>query len=170
MVEKSAVSTTEIQEAMAAKRASLRENIYHLEKEAEKKVLDTLDQVQHKVLAATDAVTQKVTRPVYAIEEKIEAVPRALHSAPVKTLLAVAAVGVTLGFMIGRRGRHRHHMTRALLATTAPKVVQKFEKKVKKPAEKKTKSLARGFFATVATEAAHQLFMNSLTGILRRRA
>jgi ElaB/YqjD/DUF883 family membrane-anchored ribosome-binding protein len=168
MVEKSAVSTTEIQEAMAAKRASLRENIYHLEKEAEKKVLDTLDQVQHKVLAATDALTQKVTRPVYAFQEKIESVPRALHSAPMKTLLTVAAVGVTLGFLIGRRGRHRHHMTRALLATAAPQAVQKF-KKVKEPVEKKSK-LARGFFATVASEAAHQIFMNSLTGMLRRRA
>jgi ElaB/YqjD/DUF883 family membrane-anchored ribosome-binding protein len=168
MVEKSAVSSSEIQEALAAKRASLRENIYHLEKEAEKKVLDTLDQVQHKVLAATDAVTQKVTRPIYAAQEKIESVPRALHNAPMKTLLTVAAVGVTLGFLIGRRGRHRHHMTRALLATAAPKAIQKI-KENKKPVEKKSK-LARGFFATVASEAAHQIFMNSLTGLLRRRA
>ncbi len=168
MVEKSLVSSSEIQEAMAVKRASLRENIYHLEKEVEKKVLDTLDQVQHKVLAATDAVTQKVTRPVYAVQEKIQAVPRALHSAPVKTLLTVAVVGVSLGFFLGRRGRHRHHMTRALLATAAPKTAHKFQK-LNKPVEKKTK-LARGFFATIASEAAHQIFMNSLTGLLRRRA
>jgi ElaB/YqjD/DUF883 family membrane-anchored ribosome-binding protein len=168
MVEKSAVSTTEIQQALADKRASLRENIYHMEKEVEKKVLDTVDQVQHKVLAATDVVTQKVTRPVYAVQEKIESVPRALHSAPMKTLLTAAAVGVTLGFLIGRRGRHRHHMTRALLATAAPQAIQKINK-VKNPVEKKTK-LARGFFATIASEAAHQIFMNSLTGLLRRRA
>lgn len=169
MVEKSLVSTSEIQEAMAAKRASLRENIYHMEKEVEKKVLDTVDQVQHKVLAATDAVTQKVTRPVYAVQEKIEAVPRALHSAPMKTLLTVAAVGITLGFLIGRRGRHRHHMTRALLATAAPRAMQKIEK-VRKPVVEKKSKLARGFFATIAMEAAHQLLMNSLTGVLRRRA
>jgi ElaB/YqjD/DUF883 family membrane-anchored ribosome-binding protein len=169
MVEKSLVSTSEIQETMAAKRASLRENIYHMEKEVEKKVLDTVDQVQHKVLAATDAVTQKVTRPVYAVQEKIEAVPRALHSAPMKTVLTIAAVGVTLGFLFGRRGRHRHHMTRALLATAAPRAMQKVEK-VKKPAVEKKSKLVRGFFASIATEAAHQLFKNSLTGFLRRRA
>lgn len=169
MVEKSLVSASEIQEAMAQKRASLRENIYHMEKEVEKKVLDTVDQVQHKVLAATDAVTQKVTRPVYAVQEKIEAVPRALHSAPVKTLLTVAAVGISLGFLLGRRGRHRHHMTRALLATAAPQALQKIQK-VKKPVAPKKSKLARGFFATIATEAAHQLFMNSLSGLMRRRA
>ncbi|WP_141734122.1 hypothetical protein [Oligoflexus tunisiensis] len=168
MDEKLAVNTSEIQEAMAAKRASLRENIYHLEKEAEKKVLDTLDQVQHKVLAATDEVTRKVTRPVHVVQEKIEGVPRALHSQPMKTLLTVAAVGVTLGFLIGRRGRHRHHMTRALLATASPRAVEKI-KKPKKAVDKKTK-LSRGFFASVASEAAHQIFMNSLTGFLRRRA
>lgn len=168
MVEKSAIGSTEIQEAMAARRASLRENLYQLEKEAEKKVLDTLDQVQHKVLAATDAVTQKVTRPVYAVQEKIESVPLALQSAPMKTLLTVAAVGISLGFLMGRRGRYRHHMTRALLATTAPEAVQKIQI-LKQPVEKESK-LARGFFATVASEVAYQIFMNSLTGLLRRRA
>ncbi|HYX31802.1 MAG TPA: hypothetical protein VE954_01720 [Oligoflexus sp.] len=175
MDEKLAVNnTTELQEAMAAKRASLRENIYHLEKEAEKKVLDTLDQVQHKVLAATDQVTQQVTRPVHAMQEKIEAVqskiqsiPQALRTKPAKTLLAVAIVGVSLGFLIGRRGRHRHHMTRALLETRAPRPVA--VQKTQKVLDKKSK-LARGFFATVASEAAHQIFMNSLTSLIRRRS
>jgi ElaB/YqjD/DUF883 family membrane-anchored ribosome-binding protein len=169
MVEKSLVSTSEIQEAMAQRRASLRENIYHMEKEVEKKVLDTVDQVQHKVLAATDAVTQKVTRPVYAVQEKIEAMPRALHTAPMKTLLTVAAVGMTLGFLFGRRGRHRYHMTRALLATAAPRALHTIEK-VKEPIAEKKSKLARGFFATIAMEAAHQLLVNSLSGAMRRRA
>jgi hypothetical protein len=99
-----------------------------------------------------------------AVQGKIQAIPQALHTKPAKTLLAVAAVGVTLGFLIGRRGRHRHHMTRTLLATTSPRPVEKIRK-----AAAKKKNLARGLFATVASEAAHQIFMNSLSSLLRRR-
>jgi ElaB/YqjD/DUF883 family membrane-anchored ribosome-binding protein len=164
MDEKLAVNATELQAAMAAKRSSLRENISHLEKEVEQRVLQTVDQVQQRVLAATDDVTRKLTRPIHVMQEKIEAIPKALHSKPAKTLLAVAAVGLTLGYMLGRRGRQRYHMTRALLATAVPR-----------PLENSQQGLAiktnfqRGIFATLAMEAAHQILLNSITTYMRRR-
>jgi ElaB/YqjD/DUF883 family membrane-anchored ribosome-binding protein len=164
MDEKLAVDAAELQAAMALKRSSLRENISHLEKEVEQKVLETVEQMQHKVLAATDELTRKLTRPMHVMQEKIDAIPKSLRSKPAKTLLTVAAVGLSLGYMLGRRGRHRYYMTRALSATMAPRVLENSQQGLATKA-----NLTRGIFATLAMEAAHQILSNSLSTFMRRR-
>lgn len=164
MDEKLAIEAAELQGAMAARRSSLRENISHLEKEVEQKVLQTVEQMQHKVLAATDELTRTLTRPVHIMQEKIEAIPLSLQSKPAKTLFTVAAVGLTLGYIVGRRARHRYQIGRAILATTAPRALENSQQGLAIKANP-----IRGIFATLALEAARQILSQSLSSFMRRR-
>lgn len=166
MDEKNALKVDEIQAALAEKRLSLRESLSTMEQEAQYRVRQTLGQVQDKILNTTDDITRVVSRPFEKVQEQIGKVPEILRSKPVKTLAIVGAVGVAAGFMVGRRGRHRQLVTRALLATAHPARVEPIPTYVAEP----RRAPARGFFATIAVEAAHQILLNSVFSLLRRRS
>jgi ElaB/YqjD/DUF883 family membrane-anchored ribosome-binding protein len=111
------MNTDELQEAMAEKRLSLRDSIFQLEQEAERRIRETMDHVQNRIKSASDEVNRTVTKPIHALQDTFERVPRALKSKPMQTLMVVASAGIALGFLMGRRGRNRNIMTRAVLTT-----------------------------------------------------
>lgn len=164
MDEKTSLTTHEIQEAMAERRASLRESLLQMEKEAEKKLLHMLDEVQSKILSASDELTRKVMRPVQLAQEALEKVPLSLQKKPWQTLLVTASVATAMGYLLGRRWRRDRLLTQAMLgaakAHEQPLIVSTFA-----PGQKPK----RGFLATLAVEIGQQILLNTISTVMRRR-
>jgi len=164
MDEKAALKPDEIQLALAEKRVSIRESLYSMEQETEQRLRQTLDEVHDKILATSDDISRIVTKPFHKVQEQLAKVPESLRTQPAKTLFIAASVGAAVGFAMGRRGRHRRLLTRALLANEEPRVIHK----TTWSAETK-RAVNRGFLAGIAVEVAHQILLSSIFSLMRRR-
>ncbi len=158
-----AKSPEQIQLALAEKRLSLRESLVSMEKEAEKRVMDTMDHVQKRITEASDEISQTLTKPFHTVQEKLQKVPDTLRSKPIQTLLATVALGAAVGFAAGRRSKRRYQVQLALPASGNP-----YQEALAVHSMQKAQA-SRGFMSSIVVEVSRQILLNALMSLARRQ-